>query len=61
MARRTNRSRLIHRLITPLRSRLARRVPRVRRSFSPVQPRWSLAPRLFVPERAVVRARRDRL
>lgn len=48
MSRRTTRSRLIHLLLSPVPTRVVRRAPRVRRSFRPIQPRWSFARRWFV-------------
>lgn len=45
MSRRTKRSQLIHRLVSPVRTRLSHRVPRVHRSFRPSQPRWSFGQR----------------
>jgi len=46
MARRPDRLKLVQRLVSPLATRLRRRMPRTRRRFPSVPPRWSLARRL---------------
>jgi hypothetical protein len=46
MARRTVRLQLVQRLVSPLATRIKRRIPRTRRRFPSVPPRWSLARRL---------------
>ena len=43
MARRPLRSRLVQRLVTPVRDKIRRPVPRIRRSFPAIRPRWSQA------------------
>jgi hypothetical protein len=43
MSRRPQRSRLVAQLISPVRARLPRSIPRMRRQFSPQQARWPVA------------------
>jgi hypothetical protein len=43
MSRRPSRPRLVHQLVAPVRARLPRSIPRLRRSFPPQQARWSVA------------------
>ncbi|MGH2513960.1 MAG: hypothetical protein ACRDGQ_14915 [Candidatus Limnocylindrales bacterium] len=42
MTRRTPRAGLVHQLISPVRTRLQHRMPRIRRSFPNIQPRWAV-------------------
>ncbi len=46
MARRTVRTAPVHGMISPLRSRARRILPRLHRGFPRVQPRWTIAQRL---------------
>ena len=51
MARRSRRSHLVQQLVTPVRKRIQRPVPKVRRSFLATRPRWSLARWLWQRQR----------
>jgi hypothetical protein len=58
MARRPNRTKLVHRLVSPIAAKIRRRIPRIRRQFPPMPRQWSLARRLVA--RPAGRAGRDR-
>jgi len=46
MVRRAARTAPVHRLVSPLRTRIRRTLPRLHRNFPRVQPRWTIAARL---------------
>ena len=48
MARRAPRLKIVHQLVSPLATRVRRRVPRIARRFPRVLPRWSLARRASI-------------
>jgi hypothetical protein len=46
MSRRPHRARIVQGLISPMAMKLRRRIPRIRRRFPALPPRWALARRV---------------